>query len=106
MGRGRGRSRMTRRGLLLFAAMCVIWGIPYLLIRIAVTEISPATLVFLRTSIALLVLLPFARPDRTVARAARVLSGRGRRPLVLPFECGAAHLERARGPFDLCRAAG
>jgi drug/metabolite transporter (DMT)-like permease len=32
---------MTRRGLLLFAAMCLIWGIPYLLIRVAVSEISP-----------------------------------------------------------------
>ena len=51
---------MTRRGLLLFAAMCVIWGIPYLFIRVAVLEISPATLVFLRTSIALVILLPFA----------------------------------------------
>jgi drug/metabolite transporter (DMT)-like permease len=50
---------MSRRGLLLFAAMCVIWGIPYLFIRIAVGELSPATLVFLRTGIAALILLPF-----------------------------------------------
>ena len=40
--------------------MCVIWGIPYLLIRIAVGEISPATLVFARTSLAMLLLLPLA----------------------------------------------
>jgi drug/metabolite transporter (DMT)-like permease len=51
--------RMTRRGLLLFAAMCLIWGIPYLLIRIAVSEISPATLVFTRTAIGALILMPF-----------------------------------------------
>jgi drug/metabolite transporter (DMT)-like permease len=50
---------MSRRGLLLFAAMCVIWGIPYLFIRIAVGELTPATLVFLRTGIATLILLPF-----------------------------------------------
>lgn len=50
---------MSRRGLLLFAAMCVIWGIPYLLIRIAVSELSPATLVFVRTAVAALILLPF-----------------------------------------------
>ena len=50
---------MTRRGLLLFGAMCVIWGIPYLFIRIAVGELTPATLVFLRTGIAALILLPF-----------------------------------------------
>jgi len=51
---------MTRRGLLLFVAMCLIWGIPYLFIRIAVLEISLATLVFLRTAIAALVLTPIA----------------------------------------------
>ncbi len=51
---------MTRRGLLLFAAMCVIWGIPYLLIRVAVGEISPAMLVFVRTGLAALILLPIA----------------------------------------------
>jgi drug/metabolite transporter (DMT)-like permease len=49
---------MTRRGLLLFAAMCVIWGIPYLLIRVAVSEISPVMLVFARTSIGALILMP------------------------------------------------
>ncbi len=51
---------MTRRGLLLFALMSVIWGIPYLFIRIAVTEISPAMLVFGRTAIATAILLPIA----------------------------------------------
>ena len=51
---------MTRRGLLLFAAMCLIWGIPYLLIRVAVRELEPVTLGFSRTMIAALVLLPIA----------------------------------------------
>jgi len=51
---------VSRRGLLLFAAMCVIWGIPYLFIRIAVGELSPPTLVFFRTALAALILLPFA----------------------------------------------
>jgi drug/metabolite transporter (DMT)-like permease len=51
---------MTRRGALLFAAMCVIWGIPYLLIRVAVRELAPATLVFLRTGIGALILTPVA----------------------------------------------
>lgn len=49
---------MTRRGLLLFAAMCVIWGTPYLLIRVAVGELSPAALVFFRTAVAALILMP------------------------------------------------
>ena len=51
---------MTRRGALLFAAMCVIWGIPYLMIRVAVRELAPETLVFLRTGIGGALLLPFA----------------------------------------------
>jgi hypothetical protein len=37
---------MTRRGILPFSSMCLIWGIPYFLIRVAVSEISPAMLVF------------------------------------------------------------
>ncbi|MBV8598348.1 MAG: EamA family transporter, partial [Actinobacteria bacterium] len=48
---------MSRRGLLLFAAMCVVWGIPYLLIRVAVRELSPAMLVFARTAVAALLLV-------------------------------------------------
>src|SRR5690348_15221014 len=51
---------MTRRGWLLFATMGLIWGIPYLLIKVAVTEVSPAVLVLCRTGIAALVLLPIA----------------------------------------------
>jgi drug/metabolite transporter (DMT)-like permease len=51
---------VTRRGALLFAAMCVIWGIPYLMIRVAVRELAPVTLVFLRTGLAALLLTPFA----------------------------------------------
>ena len=49
---------MSRRGLFLFVAMCVIWGIPYLLIRVAVGEISPAMLVFVRTGVGALILAP------------------------------------------------
>jgi drug/metabolite transporter (DMT)-like permease len=51
---------VSRRGALLFAAMCVIWGIPYLLIRVAVRELAPVTLVFLRTAIGALILTPVA----------------------------------------------
>lgn len=51
---------MTRRGWLLFAAMCLIWGVPYLLIRVAVRDVDPAGVVFLRTALAALVLLPIA----------------------------------------------
>ena len=51
---------MSRRGWLLFAAMGLIWGLPYLLIRVAVRDLSPGTLVFARTAPAMLLLLPLA----------------------------------------------
>jgi drug/metabolite transporter (DMT)-like permease len=51
---------LTRRSALLFGAMCVIWGIPYLLIRVAVRDLSPSTLVLARTTLAALLLLPLA----------------------------------------------
>ena len=56
---------MSRRGTILFAALCLIWGVPYLLIKVAVAEITPASLVFLRTVVGSLVLLPIvlARGD-------------------------------------------
>ncbi len=40
--------------------MCVIWGVPYYFIRIAVSELTPAALVFFRTGGAVLILLPVA----------------------------------------------
>ena len=51
---------MSRKGVLLFAAMCVIWGVPYLMIRVAVRELAPVTLVFFRTAIAAALLVPVA----------------------------------------------
>lgn len=51
---------MTRRGWWLFIALGLIWGLPYLLIRVSVRAISPELLVFLRTGGAALVLAPIA----------------------------------------------
>ena len=51
---------MSRRGWVLFAAMCVIWGIPYLLIKVAVGELAPSTLVLGRTALGAALLLPVA----------------------------------------------
>lgn len=51
---------MTRRGWFLFVLMGVIWGLPYLLIKVAVREISPPLLVFIRTGGASIVLVPLA----------------------------------------------
>jgi drug/metabolite transporter (DMT)-like permease len=51
---------VSRKGWLLFVSLCVIWGIPYLLIRVAVRELPPPALVFLRTAPAALLLVPLA----------------------------------------------
>jgi drug/metabolite transporter (DMT)-like permease len=51
---------VSRRGWLLFIAMGVIWGIPYLLIKVAVAEFSPAALVLARTVLAAALLVPIA----------------------------------------------
>ena len=51
---------MSRRGWLLFLAMGVIWGLPYLFIKVGVAHMTPATLVFLRTIVAAVLLVPVA----------------------------------------------
>jgi drug/metabolite transporter (DMT)-like permease len=50
--------------------MSLLWGMPYLLIKVAVAEVDPSFLVFARLAIAALVLLPFAAA-RGSLRAAR-----------------------------------
>jgi drug/metabolite transporter (DMT)-like permease len=51
---------VSRRGWLLFGAMSVIWGIPYLLIKVALEDLSPVALVFSRSALATLLLVPLA----------------------------------------------
>jgi len=60
---------MTREAWLLFAAMSVIWGIPYLLIKVAVTELSPAAVAGSRTLLAAVVLLPLAAHQKALRPA-------------------------------------
>jgi drug/metabolite transporter (DMT)-like permease len=56
----REETRVSRRGWVLFVAMGVIWGVPYLLIKVAVDELTPSTLVLARTVLATALLLPIA----------------------------------------------
>jgi drug/metabolite transporter (DMT)-like permease len=51
---------VTRRGWLLWAGMCVVWGIPYLLIKVAVGGVAFPVVVFARTGLGAAVLLPAA----------------------------------------------
>ena len=51
---------MSRRGLVLFIAMCVIWGIPYLLIKVSLRGLGPVDLVFVRVLLGAVLLVPIA----------------------------------------------
>jgi Predicted permeases len=51
---------MSRRGWVLFTLMSVIWGIPYLFIKIAVEGVSAPVVVFARTAAGAALLLPLA----------------------------------------------
>jgi drug/metabolite transporter (DMT)-like permease len=52
---------VSRRGTVLFLALSLMWGVPYLMIRVAVRHgVDPGTLVFLRTAPAAVILLPVA----------------------------------------------
>src|SRR5215470_10959991 len=55
-----GRRAVSRRGWALFAAMSVIWGIPYLLIKVAVGGVPVPVLVLARVGIGAALLLPLA----------------------------------------------
>jgi drug/metabolite transporter (DMT)-like permease len=65
---------MTRRAWLMFAAVSLLWGVPYLFIKVAVAELPPVTVVFVRVALAALLLGPVA------ARRGALLELRGRLP--------------------------
>jgi drug/metabolite transporter (DMT)-like permease len=58
---------VSRRGWWLFAAMSVIWGIPYLLIKVADEGLAPPVLVLARVAIGAALLLPIAIRRRELA---------------------------------------
>jgi len=53
-------SGMSARAWTLFAAVSVLWGIPYLFIKLAVEDLSPVMVAFGRIAVAFAVLLPYA----------------------------------------------
>jgi drug/metabolite transporter (DMT)-like permease len=48
------------RAWLAFAALGIIWGVPYFFIKLAVQELSPLVVAFGRTALATVILLPIA----------------------------------------------
>jgi len=49
---------MSRKGLILFLSLGLIWGLPYLLIKVSVEYLSPEVIVFLRVFLAAIILMP------------------------------------------------
>jgi drug/metabolite transporter (DMT)-like permease len=68
---------VSRRGWVLFLTMSLIWGVPYLLIKVAVDEVSPVMVVFARCVIGAALLLPW-----TIARGQLRPALRHWRPLL------------------------
>jgi drug/metabolite transporter (DMT)-like permease len=58
---------VSRRGWLLFALMSIIWGIPYLLIKVADGGVAVPVLVFSRIALGAALLLPLAIRHRQIA---------------------------------------
>jgi drug/metabolite transporter (DMT)-like permease len=67
---------MSRRGWIYFLLTGLLWGVPYLFIRVAVDPdngFSPATVVFLRTAIGASILIPWALYQKSLGSAFRGL---------------------------------
>jgi drug/metabolite transporter (DMT)-like permease len=65
---------MSRRGWILFLLTGLLWGIPYLFIKVAVDPdngFSPAIVVCLRTAIGAAILIPWAIREKSIMSALR-----------------------------------
>jgi drug/metabolite transporter (DMT)-like permease len=60
---------MSKRGWILFLSLGLLWGMPYLLIRIAVGEFDPLVVAGARTLMGALLLLPVALHRKALAPA-------------------------------------
>lgn len=60
---------MTRRGWALFALIGVLWGVPYLFMKVAVEELSTPVIVFARLVIGAAMLVPIALFQRSLGGA-------------------------------------
>ena len=73
---------MSRRNWLLFFLLGFLWGIPYLLIKVAVVELSPPVIVLSRVVIGIAVLIPIAMKRGSLLPAVKAWR------YVLPYAIG------------------
>lgn len=79
---------MSMRAWMVFAVLCLIWGVPYFFIKLALRDLSPACIAWLRITLAAAVLIPIAW-KRGVLRPAfghiRAVAAFAVAELVIPF---------------------
>lgn len=85
---------MSRRNWFLFFLVGLIWGIPYLLIKVAVEELSPPVIVFSRVAIGAAILIPMAMKRGSLMPAIKAWK------YVIPYALG-----EMVGPWILITAA-
>jgi len=85
---------MSRRNWFLFFFVGFIWGIPYLLIKVAVEDLSPTVIVFSRVVIGAAILIPIAMKCGSLMQAIKAWK------YVIPYAIG-----EMIGPWFLITAA-
>ena len=85
---------MSRRNWFLFFFVGFIWGIPYLLIKVAVEDLSPPVIVFARVAIGAAILIPIAMKRGSLMPAIKAWK------YVIPYAIG-----EMIGPWFLITAA-
>lgn len=60
---------MSRKGWALFALVGLLWGVPYLFMKVAVEELSTPVIVFARLAIGALLLIPIALYEKSIRPA-------------------------------------
>ena len=63
--------RMTRRSWIQFFALAALWGASYLFIKVALEDVSPAMVVFVRTALAVAGAAALRRCGRSARRGLR-----------------------------------
>jgi drug/metabolite transporter (DMT)-like permease len=79
---------MTLRTLVLFALLCLFWGIPYFFIKLALIDVTPLCIAWGRITLGSLVLVPVAWHRGTLREALRhkaAVAGFAITELVIPF---------------------
>ncbi|HMN47117.1 MAG TPA: EamA family transporter [Povalibacter sp.] len=79
---------MSWRLYLAFAALCLIWGLPYFLIKLALRDLSPACIAWTRITLGALILVPIAWRSgalKPVLKHKRAICAFAIAELVFPF---------------------